>query len=157
VRLGTFLIGCGFLLVGVAQLGGATSDSLGAAAAERWPTTSGTVLSSSVQIADARGGHAYTPKVTYSYTVGDRNYVGNRISTQEYSDLSERASATAARYLVENPVTVHYDPFTPQHSLLEPGLSIFSYLWFGLAVLAILVGAVLAVVGIRTGPRRVVT
>jgi hypothetical protein len=126
-------------------------------AAKRWPTTGGLVVSSSVKITESHGGLAYTPKVAYSYTVDSQSYIGDRIWSQEFADISERAHATAARYLVGAPVTVHYDPSAPRNSLLEPGLYAFSYLWVSLSLMGILVGAGLVYTGARTSLQGSVT
>jgi len=153
MRIAPTLFRFGFLIVGAAQIAASVSDSVEATKSIHWPTTDGLVLSSTVNVTKSRGGFAYTPKVIYSYTVGIHSYTGDRIWTQEFADLSERARATSAKFPVGASVTIHYDPSAPESSLLEPGMSIFSYFWFGLAFIGSILGAASLYLGLRTTPR----
>ncbi len=87
-----------------------------------WPTVRGIVTQSSVGVEGTRG-KSYLPKVAYSYEVAGTAYTGNRVRVVVNSSLFESsAQATVARYVVGQPVTIHYDLSHPNSAVLEPGL-----------------------------------
>jgi hypothetical protein len=96
--------------------------------AARWPTATGTVLSSkSVSrrvLAPGRGNvtmEVWSPLVEFSYRVGGRDYHGARIAFgAAVSGGRDLAEATVARYPTGSAVTVHYDPANPSFAVLEP-------------------------------------
>jgi hypothetical protein len=81
-----------------------------------WPQTSGTVISSTVQVS-ARAGHRDEhPLVYYAYQVAGIVYQGNRIRR---SGNGLPATRTVDRYPAGAAVVVYYDPLNPGHSALE--------------------------------------
>ena len=99
-----------------------------AMAAARWPTTTGTILSS---VAEARrtlvpSGRGQTvtvwsPVVEYSYRAQGRDYHGTRLAFgADVAGAQALAEETVARYPVGREVTVHFDPANPAFAVLEP-------------------------------------
>jgi hypothetical protein len=90
-----------------------------------WPTVQGQVLSAFLQEhTDSDEGVSYDPKVTYTYTVSGTEYQNDQIAFGGVSSSSKsKAQAYLERYIVEDPVTVHYDPDNPKLAVLEPRAS----------------------------------
>jgi hypothetical protein len=99
--------------------------ALGAA---RWPTTTGTILSS---VAEARRTlvsrgreqtvTVWSPVVEYSYRAQGRDYHGTRLAFGgDAAGAQAFAEETVARYPVGREVTVHFDPANPSFAVLEP-------------------------------------
>ena len=144
------VFGALFALVGLLQLGFCLVESGRAIASASWPITDGTIQSSYVREVpggrvapppgwSGRSGHV--PTVTYTYSVHGATYTGTRIWFTEFSAMPGEARMTTAEFPVGSSVRVHFNAGDPQQSLLKPGLSAFSYLWFGLACIATIVGA----------------
>ena len=90
--------------------------------AQAWPSTTGTVLMSTVQ--SRRTGRSYStyPVVVYQYQVNGTPYQSQRIKAGEQFmsiRVTGQAQATAARYPVGAKVTVYYNPSNPAESVLE--------------------------------------
>jgi Protein of unknown function (DUF3592) len=108
------------------------SDMRRAAAAARWPTMTGTILSS---IAESHrslvpGGRGQTvtqwsPVVEYSYRVQGRDYHGSRLAFgADVAGPRDFAEAIVARYPAGREVTVHFDPANPSFAVLEPRVAL---------------------------------
>jgi hypothetical protein len=90
--------------------------------AQTWPSTSGTVLMSSVQTKRTGRSRSTYPVVVYQYSVNGQNYQSQRIKAGEQFmsiRVAGEAQATAARYPVGSTVTVYYNPANPGESALE--------------------------------------
>lgn len=120
-----------------------------AAAAERWPTVPGKILSSEVESAEgvtAGGGRTmiYVPLITYSYDVGGRSLRGKRIGFGKTAHASPaKAEADIAPYPVGSTPLVRYNPEKPEECVLEtsrPGLAFLAVgsVGAGLILLALL-------------------
>lgn len=108
-----------------------------------WPSTQGTVRSSTVvsrKAAPLRTETSYAddtppepqvlyrPQVEYTYTVAQKTYTGTALGVDEVEVSSQQhAQAHAARYVPGAPVTVTYDPEDPGKALLEPGIQAVSW------------------------------
>lgn len=109
-----------------------------------WPTTQGTVRSSTVTSREAppmrqessydddapkpKPQVLYRPQVEYTYTVDGHTYTGTALGRDVVEVSSkEHAAEHAARYRPRAPVTVFYDPADPSQALLEPGLQASSW------------------------------
>jgi len=91
-------------------------------AAQSWPGTMGTVLSSSVQSRRSGNSISTYPVVVYQYQVNGQAYQGQTIKAGEQFfnvRIMGEAQATAARYPVGAQVMVYYNPANPQQSALE--------------------------------------
>ncbi|MFZ4718026.1 MAG: DUF3592 domain-containing protein [Ilumatobacteraceae bacterium] len=87
-------------------------------APREWRTTTGTVLSSSVQVGvgDAGAARAEQPLVFYSYQVEGQVFQGRRI---RFNDQPIQASAVVDRCTAGSAVIVFYDPTDPSNSTLQ--------------------------------------
>lgn len=95
-----------------------------------WPTTTGVVTANGVT-AKSGGGEGsggktgYFPEVAYDYEVDGTSYVSSRYafggSMPSFSSRSEARSWLEDNYPIDGDVTVHYDPDTPDLSVLKPG------------------------------------
>jgi hypothetical protein len=109
--------GIGFFLYRRYQQGNAYRQS-----SQTWPSTSGTVLMSTVQSKRTGRSRSIYPVVVYQYTVNGQNYQNQRIKAGEQFmsiRITGEAQATAARYPVGATVTVYYNPANPAESALE--------------------------------------
>jgi uncharacterized protein DUF3592 len=89
----------------------------------------GVVTAVRMEVKPSRWGHYYEPCISYSYTIGDVSYAGERWRFGE-TDYNFRSSAETrlARYQVGAPVQVHYHPSNPKRSVLEVGVTLGTYL-----------------------------
>jgi hypothetical protein len=136
-----FILGLVLLLVGIRLRGKAK-------AAAEWPTTTGTIISASLQENSSLDSEnntqiTYEPLVQYQYSLIGQRYVGTRLSFGHMSYDYRTASKKIAAYIPGAQVTVHYDPTDPSQSVLEPKAA-------GGMVMIIL-GALFMVIGIAFG------
>ena len=99
------------------QQGKATKE-----AAQTWPGTMGTVLSSSVQSRRSGNSTSTYPVVIYQYQVSGQTYQGQTIKAGEQFfsvRIMGDAQATVARYPIGAQVMVYYNPADPKESALE--------------------------------------
>jgi hypothetical protein len=90
--------------------------------AQTWPSTSGTVLISTLQSRRSGKSHSIYPVVGYQYTVDGQTYTSQTIKAgDQFMNIrvSGQAQATVARYPVGSTVTVYYNPANPSESALE--------------------------------------
>ena len=87
-----------------------------AEASPAWPTADGKVTDSK----RARVALRLQPRVTYSYAVNGANFTSNRVSFVPAIPKKE-IDSVLAKYPVDRPVTVHYQPNNPVQAVLEPG------------------------------------
>jgi hypothetical protein len=83
-----------------------------------WRTTTGTVLSSTVQVGVGSAGaaRAEQPLVFYSYQVDGQVFQGRRI---RFHDQPLQAAAVVDRCSAGSAVIVFYDPADPSNSTLQ--------------------------------------
>jgi Protein of unknown function (DUF3592) len=118
-----------------------------------WPTTQGIVMASKLQEdREADGDRFFRASVSYRFTVGGCEFVGNRacFGDSDLTSWSWAARKIVNRYRPGDAVTVHYDPSKPREAVLEPGVSgtIMATLAFEIAFLAF---AILALGGTVDG------
>ncbi len=90
--------------------------------AQSWPSTSGTVLMSSVQSRTSGRSHSTYPVIVYQYVVNGQSYQSQTVKAGEQFlnvRVAGQAQATVARYPIGANVTVYYDPANPANSALE--------------------------------------
>lgn len=117
-----------FGAAGLVMLMFVASERRKATAATRWPTATGTILSSVAEAhrtlaAEKRSQSVvvWSPVVEYSYRVLDRDYHGSRVAFgAAVAGARELAERTVARYPVGQMVTVHFNPSNPAFAVLEP-------------------------------------
>ncbi|HKR57072.1 MAG TPA: DUF3592 domain-containing protein [Gemmatimonadales bacterium] len=126
--------------VGLYMLWRGAGDWQAGSRSSAWPTVAGTVLESRAET-PARGS-TYQAHVAYSYKVSGQVYEGDRIGFGMATRGSwQSVQGIIGPYPVGAVVQVHYDPATPDESVLQPG-------WTGRAVLEMMLGAVMLVVGL---------
>lgn len=112
-----FLVGFGIFMYRRNQQGQAAKQ-----AAQAWPGTIGTVLSSSVESRRSGNSTSTYPVVIYQYQVNGQVYQGKTIKAGEQFfsvRIIGEAQATAARYPAGAQVMVYYNPANPKESALE--------------------------------------
>lgn len=131
-----------------------------AKASTSWPTTRGVVVASDIERDvsedhDDRRSVTYHARVTCEYTVAGTIYNCNTVSFGQYgSSNRNHARQIVNRYPVGKTVDVHYDPEKPASAVLEPGVSLISYLALGAGIMVGLAGAMLLIKTIVSGKRR---
>lgn len=117
-------------------------------ASKRWPTVQGEIVSIDMGIKHTVRELLYVPKVRYRYTVDGKDYENSRIdvTSQRMFYSQSAASAVLMAYRVNGPVTVHYNPRRPKQSLLNPGISVASWIVTGLVIVLL---ALIATVGLQ--------
>jgi len=108
-----FLVGFGIFMYRRSQQG---------KAAQTWPSTMGTVLSSNVQFRRSGNSTSVYPVVIYQYQVSGQTYQGQTLKAGEQFfsvRIMGDAHATVARYPIGAQVMVYYNPANPKESALE--------------------------------------
>jgi len=108
-----------------------------ARASSKWPSTQGTIESSTVDVErererDSDGDIHYetkfTPNIVYQYQVDGMDFAGDQISFGGTSSSSQsRAYRITNQYPEGAEVTVYFDPEDPQESVLQPGATLGTY------------------------------
>lgn len=109
--------GIGYMLYKRNQQSGAARQL-----AQAWPSTTGSILMSSVQTRRTGKSHSTYPVVVYQYQVNGRTYQNQIIKAGEQFinvRVAGQAQATVARYPIGANVTVYYNPGNPADSALE--------------------------------------
>ena len=111
-----------------------------AAAARRWPTVDGRVVSSRVRESpsmtpDDQYHTMHDAAVRYVYSVDGREYRGTRITMFDgTTSVRKGAEKVAARYPKGGKVRVYVDPADPGRACLAPGAGFFTWLPFAMGV-----------------------
>jgi Protein of unknown function (DUF3592) len=98
-----------------------------------WPTTDGRILERGVGAPMAAQSRSYLPRVRYSYTVGERDFVNDQV----YLHRQSGGWASKVQLLVDglpDLVPVHFDPQDPARSflLVNPLGTVWLLLVFGI-------------------------
>ena len=78
----------------------------------KWPSVQGTILSSDLQeCSRGRSGRGLMPKISYSYSVDNATYVGNRIEPIGYSGCMQnnKAQDFIEKYSEQDDVYVYFN------------------------------------------------
>ena len=86
-----------------------------------WPAAAGTLDAINVEKRYVyRVGYRYIVTVNYSYVVAGRRYTGDRLAfAPRLLAEGDELNRVTDKYKVNQPVTVHYNPATPEESVLE--------------------------------------
>jgi len=119
-----FLAGCSIMCLGLYYFYyGKTSQT--------WPTCIGTVTKSEVgrYSGSRRGSKSFIPDITYSYTVSEQQYTGDRYAfgNRSFSKRND-AQKIVDEYPINSKVTVYYSLNHPETSVLQPGVQ--SKAWY---------------------------
>lgn len=121
-----------------------------AKASQTWPKTSGKITHSSVSTSRSRSNGKtktlYSSDVTYQYQVQSRDYTCSNVffGGDASSSSSSAAHQLVERYPTGRQVDVFYDPKHPENAVLEPGAHWQSYLVYGIGLLFLVVGLLVA-------------
>lgn len=137
------LVGLPFVILAIILLALAVRGRRKAAATLKWPSTSGRVISSDIEMrhsSDSDGSH-YTPYpvVVYEYEVAGRRYMNNKIGSGTQIGGSLITQPAVNRYPAGLNVAVYYNPDDPVDAVLEPGKSTSSTILLGIAILIIVI------------------
>ena len=116
-----------------------------AAASLSWPTVEGSILSSEVyEQCCGEYAEGWFPKVSYSYSVGGKEYISDKVEFVSMGDGNTNyfAQQVIRRYPVGKRVKVYYNSLDPAVAVLEPGIPdnhYFFYLILTVTTLAALV------------------
>lgn len=119
-----------------------------AKASAQWPSVEGIIERSEVTTSRSSGKNKktmYTADIDYRYSVEDKEYrsstiaFGGRVS----SSSSSSAYAITKRYPVGQQVPVYYEPQKPENAVLEPGVTLMSYLVYGIGLLFLVIGGLM--------------
>ncbi len=107
-----------------------------ALASRSWPTARGTVTGSFVQKEEDDEGVSYSAKISYHYSVGNRDFSGTEVRaggllTFGFFGLAER---TTDKYPLGTTVRVRYLRRNPRVSVLEHGFNFSIAVYFVVAV-----------------------
>lgn len=91
----------------------------------RWPTTTGVVRGQNITTSSSSesGSTSYSPKLRYEYEIDGDTYVSSRIAVGSGPSFNSRSGAQEwlEDYPTDSEVTVHYNPGSPDRSVLQPG------------------------------------
>jgi hypothetical protein len=107
-----------------------------------WPTVTGTIRSSeTVWSHTSNGGDAASAEVIYVYAVRGRRHTSNKVLFGDYgSSDSSRADRIVNEYSPGQAVTVYYNPLDPSLAVLQPGVTIGSWIFAGFGFLFLAIG-----------------
>lgn len=112
-----------FAIIGVVLYRRMQQSSAEEKAAQSWPTTNGTILSSSLQWrGGAHGTQSQEAIVIYQYQVSGQIYQGRTVRAGEQFltvRVPGQAQAIVSRYPASAQVTVYYNPANPSDAALE--------------------------------------
>lgn len=92
-----------------------------------WPTTDGTVVSTRV-ISPTGKANKYIAEITYTYSVGGKEYQSNNYKATSARGTSQWARELIEQHPVDSKVPVHYNPNKPEDAIVEPGLQSDNYI-----------------------------
>jgi hypothetical protein len=119
------IMGWTLVLVGVPVFLLAFSAYVNANPAKGWPVTEGVIESSEVGAVSTSSGRlgrglSHFPDVRYRYTVGGKDFTGDKVHLGIGSALESDAKAVAARYRAGEKASIYYDPGNPAMAVLDP-------------------------------------
>lgn len=149
------IIGLICVIVGAMNIGSGTTQFIEALGTYRWPTVTGVVLASDVQVGNVRGGKEYIPNVHYQYQVQGKEFSGSRFCYFECGGSQTYARTTVQdQYPPGKHIAVAYNPKNPFQSILRPGPTWLVFFLFFLPWLVALVGVLLIHQGWAPLPER---
>lgn len=94
-------------------------QGLRADASKRWPTASGTIVSSALEKSPEHK-RRYRAAVQYRYRVGGKDYEASRVFWGGNEGRQKHMTSVVASYPAGNTVPVHYDPQNPAEAVIDP-------------------------------------
>ena len=141
-----FILASGCLLLGIAAVYFLIYETTVGYSSLKWPKTKGVIVNTwitkSYDPGSIGGQFLYAPNIAYEYTVNNKPYEGETIGYPGWRSLLSYAKNKIASYPTTG-VDVFYDPKSPAHSCLEPGVSIsFILLMSTLSFVFLCLGAI---------------
>lgn len=87
-----------------------------------YPTVRGTITSSKVEASEDSDGTTYRPAIQYTYSVGGKQYQGDRYRYGQMGSGDHSAQEIVARHRAGMQVEVHYAAGDPADAVLKAGL-----------------------------------
>jgi hypothetical protein len=146
-----------FILIGLALMLSGWERIENARTSAHWPTARGVVVGADVYPLHTSEGRRWRPAITYQYLARGRELTGTRLSLQEpASGYDERTvRRIAARYRLQTPVTVYYNPERFSEAVLEQSVPRSAYYSVAIGALLALPGSGLVlVIGLALTRRR---
>lgn len=95
---------------------------------KNWPTTNGTVLSTTVErVASSKGSSKYKPVINYSYKINEEEFLSNRFSTTQPRGTMQWANQVVSQYSVNKKIVVYYNPKNSNETVLNTTLQSDNY------------------------------
>jgi len=125
-------------------------------ASQSWPSVQGTITVSNLVTNTDSDGTTYKADIGYNYIASEQTQSGTNVTFGAYSssNASEMRSIVN-RYPLGTSVKVYVDPKDPTNSVLEPGVSLGSFLAAGVGLLFFILGIVMVFQGIKGISQRV--
>lgn len=110
-------------------------------ASKSWPSVVGTITSSALESSNSKSSTTYSAAVRYSYRVGGKDYVSNRVFWGPNEGREQKMAEIVAEYPAGRDVWVQHDPKDPANAVLRPdvavGLNAIFYYASGMMALGI--------------------
>ncbi len=142
----TDVVGSVLALLGASGVCFATVLWRQARASALWPQADGQVEDSRlVEHRKPRSGPMYRAHVVYSYDVRGQRLRGSRVSFGDFAftGMKRAAEQRVRSYPAGARVTVYYDPYAPERSVLQPGSSHEMQIILALSVVLLVLGTFL--------------
>lgn len=135
----------GFFILGAIGVLASVPAMVRSFASSSWPSVTGRVLESSLDISDSRQSvpgsmGTVLPHLLYEYTVNDKPYKCSKISELRGWTESE-AKKYPAMYPVGTDVTVYFNPSMHQQAVIEPGFHPSGFLGLYVSAIFMFMGA----------------
>lgn len=126
-----------------------------ASASNSWPTVSGTIIKSEIDVWRDDGKTHYQPDIVYSYKVDNKKFTSSKITVGDppLDNSITPAKRLQTEYPVDSEVTVYYDPEVPASSALKPGVHSGDYMLAGIAAIFFFAGLIAFYQGIKAKRR----
>jgi hypothetical protein len=113
-------------VIGLVLLLNSTRSKKKAGASQQWPGVPGSIVVSEVRQSsstddDGHTSYSYYPHVEYSYAVLGQQYSGKQVSFGGVVGTGnpKNAQVMIAKYPLNSPITVYYNPQNPAEAVLE--------------------------------------
>ena len=93
-------------------------------ASKTWPSVVGTIIASALESSNSKINTAYSAAVRYSYRVGGKDYVSDRVFWGPNEGHEEKMADIVAEYPVGKDVWVQHDPKDPANAVLRPDIAV---------------------------------
>lgn len=120
-----FILFLSFLTIGITLISISIYYRSKAIRTKDWTFTIGKIIGSDVIKEDILndGEVTFKPKILYAYRLNDKEYTSDRITIFfKYSSNTSYAKRLIKKYPKDSQVKIYYDPYKPEHSILEPGI-----------------------------------